>query len=150
MRKGLLLVALLSLVAALSVAQSNQIIDEVLAEEEGTFGHAAYLALLASGAVAPEATVEEVYAGLKWGRWNLSQKRVDDTVTLGEFSYLVMESLDISGGIMYGIAPGPRYAARELAYLDFFLGSGSPYRSVSGEEMLHVLGQALAYVEEGR
>lgn len=150
MRKALFALALLCVVAGFSVAQSNQIIDEVLAEDEARFGHAAYLALLASGAVPPEATVEEVYAGFDWGRWNLSQKGIDDRVTLGEFSYLVMESLDISGGIMYSISPGPRYAARELAYLDFYLGNGSPYRSVSGEEMLHVLGQALAYVEEGR
>jgi hypothetical protein len=150
MRKGLLALALLCLVAVFSVAQSNQIIDDVLAEDEATFGHAAYLALLASGDVSPEASVEEVYARLDWNRWNLSRKPIDAPVTLGEFSYLVMESLGISGGIMYSILPGPRYAARELAYLDFYLGNGSPYRSVSGEEMLHVLGQALAHVEEGR
>lgn len=148
MRRGLLLLSMLALAATVGLSQSNEVIDQVLLQDEATFGHAAYLSFLASGSVAPEATVEEVYAGLDWSRWNLSRKGIDEPVSLGEFSYLVMESLDISGGIMYGIAPGPRYAARELAYLDFFLGNGSPYRRVSGEEMLHTIGQALAYIEE--
>ncbi len=150
MRRGLLLLLFIGIATTLAVAQSNEVIDEVLSEDEATFGHAVYLSLLASGAAPPDATVEEVYAGLDWDRWNLSEKRVNDTVSLGEFSYLVMESLGISGGIMYSIVPGPRYAARELAYLEFLLGNGSPYRTVSGEEMMHILGQALAYVEEGR
>jgi hypothetical protein len=74
---------------------------------------------------------------------------MDDPVTLGEFSYLVMENLGIQGGLMYRMIPGPRYAARELEYLEFLLGSGAPNRALSGQEMLHVMGQALDFTSDG-
>jgi len=148
--KSALSICVVSLLAAgMAVAQSNEVIDEILEQEEATFGQAAYIAFLAAGAAPEDATVEEVYRDISWAEWNLDQKAIDASVTVGEFSYLVMENMGIQGGLMYRMIPGPRYAARELDYLEFFLGSGSPYRALSGQEMLHVMGQALAFTEEG-
>ena len=149
MRNLLAVLTVIVFSAGAAWSQSNDILDEILAADEGTFGQAVYLASLASGAAATDSSITEVYRSFDWGSWNVRRKAMEDPVTLGEYSYLIMENLGISGGIMYGLAPGPRYAARELAYLDFFLGSNSPYRSVPGEEMLHIMGQALAYVEAG-
>ncbi len=149
MRTGLWICVVFLLAAGLAVAQSNEVIDDILAQEEATFGQAAYIAFLAAGAAPEEATVEEVYQDISWAEWNLEQKGMDEPVTTGEFSYLLMENLGIQGGLMYRMIPGPRYAARELDYLDFFIRRASPYRSMSGQEMLHVVGQALAYTEEG-
>jgi hypothetical protein len=149
MKTALWICVVLAIAAGVAVAQSNEVIDEILDQEQATFGQAAYIAFLAAGEAPEDASVEEVYEGIAWTDWNLDQKGVDDPVTLGEFSYLVMENLGIQGGLMYRMIPGPRYAARELEYLDFFLGSGSPNRAVSGQEMLHVMGQALAFTEDG-
>jgi hypothetical protein len=148
MRSLFLVSAVLLLVAGTAVTQSNQVLDEILGQEQATFGQAAYIAFLAGGRAPEDASVQEVYNGIAWNEWNLKRKAADEPVTVGEFSYMVMENLGIQGGIMYRIAPGPRYAARELDYLDFLLGSGSPYRTLSGRELLHVMGQALAFTED--
>ncbi|MFP3960094.1 MAG: hypothetical protein ACLFUX_07980 [Spirochaetaceae bacterium] len=137
--------------AALAVAagaQSNEVIDEILDRDAATFGQAAYVVFLAAEEAPEDASVEEVHRGISWSDWNLDQKPADEPVRLGEFSYLLMESFDIPGGIMYRLIPGPRYAARELDYLDFLLRRGDPSRVVSGQEMLHAVGQALRYAEE--
>jgi hypothetical protein len=149
MRTLLLVGLVMVLVGGVAAAQSNEVIDDILEQDAATFGQAAYIVLLGAGEAPEDASVEEVYGSISWSDWNLEQKSMDEAVTLGELSYLVMESFGISGGIMYRIVPGPRYAARELDYLDFFIGSGSPYRTVSGQEMLHVMGQALDFAEEG-
>jgi hypothetical protein len=149
MKTALVTCVALLFAAGLAVAQSNEVIDEILEQEQATFGQAAYIAFLAAGEAPEDATVEEVYDGISWAEWNLEQKGMDDPVTLGEFSYLVMENLGIQGGLMYRMIPGPRYAARELEYLEFLLGSGAPNRALSGQEMLHVMGQALDFTSDG-
>jgi hypothetical protein len=149
MKTALVTCVALLFAAGLAVAQSNEVIDEILEQEQATFGQAAYIAFLAAGEAPEDATVEEVYDGISWAEWNLEQKGMDDPVTLGEFSYLVMENLGIQGGLMYRMIPGPRYAARELDYLEFLLGSGAPNRALSGQEMLHVMGQALDFTSDG-
>ena len=149
MKTGLWICVVFLLAGGLAVAQSNDVIDEILAQEQATFGQAAYIAFLAAGAAPQDATVEEVYSDISWAEWGLEQKGMEEAVTVGEFSYLLMENLGIEGGLMYRMIPGPRYAARELDYLDFFIRRASPYRGISGQEMLHVVGQALAYTEEG-
>ncbi|MFO8065429.1 MAG: hypothetical protein R6V29_12465 [Spirochaetia bacterium] len=145
-RVGILVVMLLA--GGMAVAQSNEVVDEILASDSVTFGQAAYMVFLAADEAPDDASVEEVYRDIEWSQWNLKEKSMDDPVRLGEVSYLLMENLGIRGGLMYRMIPGPRYAARELDYLEFLLGNDSPYRSVSGRELLHVIGQALEYTEE--
>jgi hypothetical protein len=149
MRTVLLTLVVLLLVGGVAVAQSNEIIDQMLEAEQATFGQAAYIAFIGAGEAPEDASIEEVYQSISWSDWKLEQMPMEEPITLGEFSYLVMENLGISGGLMYRMIPGPRYAAREFEYLDFFLGNGSPYRTVSGQEVLHIMGQALAFTQEG-
>jgi hypothetical protein len=72
-----------------------------------------------------------------------ASRGAQDPVTLGEISFLIMKTLGLPGGLMYMIFPGPRYAARELAYLGFIPGNTHPSRAISGQEVMHILGQAL-------
>ncbi len=60
-----------------------------------------------------------------------------------------MRALELKGGLFYGMIPGPRYAARELAYRRLVNGKAHPGRIVSGEEGLRLLGAALE-LEGGR
>ena len=82
-------------------------------------------------------------------QWGIEPPEGRDSLTLGEFSHLVMRAFGIPGGIMYTFVPGPRYAARELGYREFILDKPWPDRSLSGEEALSILGEALAW-KEGR
>jgi hypothetical protein len=130
------------------MAQSNVLLDELLAEERTSFGKASYLVLLSAGLIQEDATLEQSLTVLKGQDWGLEKKEVYDPVTLGEYSHLIMKALNISGGLMYGLFPGPRYASRELFYLGIAKGKRNPYRYISGEEAVRMLGRALDWKEE--
>jgi hypothetical protein len=130
-------------------AQSNDIIDALLAEEQASYGKAAYLALTASGLITEEQSPEQALEVLKEQGWKLDILGAGEPIKLGEYSFILMKAFHIQGGVMYSILPGPRYAGRELSYLGMILGSPSPYRTISGEEAIRILGNILEWQEEG-
>ena len=71
-------------------------------------------------------------------------KSADDSVTIGEFSYLLMAAAGRSGGLMYRFFPGPRYAARELAFHGVIQGNAYPNVSLSGERAIRIIERFLA------
>jgi hypothetical protein len=64
-------------------------------------------------------------------------------ITLGELACLIMKTQGMGGGILYTLFPGPRYAARELAYLRLVRGNTHPSRTVTGEEVMRILAAVL-------
>jgi len=152
MKKSCLVLSLLfiSLVVNMGLAaQSNDIIDGLLAEEQASYGKAAYLALTASGLITEEQTPEQALEVLKEQGWKLDILSAAEPIKLGEYSFILMKVFHIQGGVMYSIMPGPRYAGRELSYLGMIHGSPSPYRTISGEEAVRILGNILEWQEEG-
>ena len=172
MRKlyGMVVFALLFVPTIVS-AQSNNIIDDILVEEEMTYGSAAYLLLLAIGEldededrVTAVTRFRQIDSGLAIqggavGFQGASARsgQVGDilsyspfaTLTLGEYALLIMQIFDVSGGFMYGLAPSPRYAARELTFRHAIQGQAFPRMSISGERGMRILGRVLALQEEG-
>ncbi len=144
-----LLVAILLMGASGLFAQSNLLIDELLLEDKAGFGKAMYLAFAAASAIPEEATVLNALAYLEGTGWGVRIKGADEPVELGDFSYVIIRSFDIPGGLFYRIFPGPRYAARELKYLGFLSGSYAVGRTLSGEQVLRILGNVLAWQGEG-
>ena len=141
--------ALLLLIAsalALS-AQSNELINALLDEAEADFGKAVYLALTAGALIPEDASVEEALAELNARQWNIGEKTAEDPMNLGEYAYLLMRIFDVQGGLMYRLFPGPRYAARELAFREIVRGDPSPGRALSGEEAMRILGALMEWVE---
>lgn len=152
MKKSCLVLYLLfiSLVVNMGLAaQSNDIIDALLAEEQASYGKAAYLALTASGLITEEQSPEQALEVLKDQGWKLDILGAAEPIKLGEYSFILMKVFHIEGGVMYSIIPGPRYAGRELSYLGMIPGSPSPYRTISGEEAVRILGNILEWQEEG-
>ncbi|MCF7929533.1 MAG: hypothetical protein K9L68_12225 [Spirochaetales bacterium] len=128
-------------------AQSNDLIDELLEEKEAQFGKVVYLTMVASGQLEENAGEEDALSALEATGWNLPSKAVESPITLGEASYLYMKALDIPGGLFYSLFPGPRYAYRELLYLDLIPRRSGPGVTVSGEEAVGLLSRALAWKE---
>jgi hypothetical protein len=124
-------------------AQSNTAIDRLLAEDKATVADAAYLILTASKIVTESAAPEKVMAALSERKLLQGTRSAADPISLGEVSFLIMQTLGIRGGVLYAVFPGPRYAARELAYLRIIPGNTHPSRTVSGQEVMHILGGAL-------
>jgi hypothetical protein len=143
-KKAVALTALLIVLGAgIGYSQSNEVVDRVLQQDALQAAEAVYLVQVAAGNVEESASVQQAYEQFEWSSVNLEALQPDATLTVGQYSYLIMHSLDLSGGIMYKIFPGPRYAARELHFLGHITQGRSPYRDLSGNEALSILGSVL-------
>ncbi len=127
--------------------QTNEKIDSLLSEDEASYGKAAYMILTAAEIIGENSSDRDAVTELESKGWSFNGKSVDDPISLGEYSLMVMRCLDIPGGLMYSIFQIPRYAVRELAFLNIIIGNSSSFRSVSGEEVIVILGKALEYRE---
>ena len=150
MRKITTLLLAVALLAAAGGAwgQSNEILDVLFDEPAATLGQAAYLVLTASGRTPEDSSPKEAAASLVDQGWTIPERRADEPLTLGEYSYLLMQAFGMKGGVMYRIFPGPRYASRELVYLKMIKGDTSPYRTFSGEEAIGILGRVMEWKEQ--
>ena len=144
---------LLTAFAAGAAAQSNEVVDEILEQSVIEYGHAAYILLSATGAIDDAASVTDAHALLEDNAAELPQSPLGyesgQPINLGEFSGMAMESFGIGGGVMYALLPGPRYAARELAFRGIIQGDAYPRMDLSGERALRILGRILALEENG-
>lgn len=62
-----------------------------------------------------------------------------EPVRFGDLAYLLMESFDESGGVMYALLPGPRYATREVVFQGWSRVRRSPRETLSGREVVQFL-----------
>ena len=148
-KTSILLLAFILLGAVLHVsAQSNEVLDALLEEDTTSFGQAAYLVLTASARIPDDKSPAEAAAEMAGQGWKVPTRAAEEPLTLGEYSFLLMQAFELKGGVMYRIIPGPRYAGRELAYLRFIKGNTSPYRTFSGEEAIGILGRLMEWKEE--
>jgi hypothetical protein len=135
---SLALAAAISSAAALA-AQSNQRIDELLAQPRARLDSAAYIVLSASGRVSEDADPETALQAAADLGWVKAGAGPDSAVTASVLCYLVMRSLDLKGGLLYAIFPGPRYAYKDMVARSLIDDSGGPARTVSGDEVIRVL-----------
>ena len=68
-----------------------------------------------------------------------SDKDAGDTLNLGEYSFLLMKMYNLGGGLMYSVLPGPRYAVRELAFINVVQGNTYPGSPLTGERAVRIL-----------
>jgi hypothetical protein len=138
-----LLFLLLNLSGGAAFSQTAERLDVILDTEEVSFAQAAGVILPAAGLLAPGVPMEEAFAKARryFPRW----ADRDDPILMRELSYLVMESFGLSGGFMYALFPGPRYAYRALAWRRFLPPNPDPYRTVKGEELLYLTGRVLSH-----
>ena len=126
-----------------ALAQSNDRIDELLQQNQARLDSAAYIILAAGGIIqetdSPDTALEKaVSLGLvKAGT------APDAPVMVDEMSFMLMKSLSLKGGVMYGFFPGKRYAYRELVFRKAVNDAGGPARPVSGEEVMRTLGNLM-------
>ena len=137
----LLLVSAVLLAACVgsAAAQSNQAVDRLLDEKQATFGDAAYIILAAAQLLPDEATPDQAVQAVAEHKLLRTAPAAAAPATLGQVSFLIMETQGIRGGLFYSLFPGPRYAARELASLRLIKGITHPSRTVSGEEVMRLL-----------
>jgi hypothetical protein len=143
MKKAATLFALLCSGLLPLAAQSNQLLDQILAQPRLTYAQAAYLLLTAAKKLPEQSSPEQAAEALASSGWKVKARPADQPMPLGEYSYLLMQAFGIRGGLMYHLFPGPRYATRELASRKWITGRAWPGRALSGEEAVRLLGIAM-------
>jgi hypothetical protein len=135
----LLVFALLPVWAAF--AQSNEFVDGLLQRQAVTVGQVSYLVLVASdnlGEDADEARAFDLMGSLGWARRGAKS---GDTVSLEDYSYILMRAFGMKGGIMYSLVPSARYAYRELVSYQVIQGKSDPASRVDGGTAVRMLGR---------
>ncbi len=143
----ILTVALLVFAAAGVFAQSADIVDNLLSQENARFGEAVYMIAVGSGLASESVSIADAVKIIKDKHWTGAFKNSTDPITLGEVSFITMKALKIHGGLMYTLFPSPRYAVRELAYLGFIEGEAHPGNKMKGDQVLEILSKAIAFKE---
>ncbi len=143
-KSGAFLVLFVFLVLPLA-AQSNQLLDQLLNESEAHFGEVTYMTLVAAKLLPDTATPEDALQTLKQQGWNITILAADAPISLGDYSYMLMKAFKLSGGILYSLFPGPRYACRELGFLKIIPSDARPLRHLSGQEAVRILNNTMTY-----
>lgn len=125
-------------------AQSNEILDGILAQQQATFADTAYLVMVGGGLVQDSASPADAFALARSTGWVPKTATADSPVGLESFCYLAMKALKINGGIGWIIFGSSRYAYRELVARGIANSSGGPLRIVSGDEVVRMLGELSA------
>lgn len=126
-------------------AQSNDMLDRILAESELSYGSAAWLALRATDRIADSATGGDSVARLDALGYGIAHRAPDETISLGEYSFLLMRLFELDGGILYRLMPGPRYATRELVAARIVQGNAYSSMVLSGERSVRILARTIAF-----
>ncbi len=129
-------------------AQSNEMIDTILTEKEATFGETALLILIGAEILPEDSQITDALNYISTHNWGLKNIKAEKPINAGELSLLLMKAFKIKGGFMYTILPCPRYAYRELTYMELIDKKGGPFKKVSGEEVINSLSKVLNWKEE--
>ena len=125
-RALIVMFALAAIAVPLLTAQSNEVLDSVLAEATISYGNAAYLIGSATG-VFPDTTAPgDAGPLLEQKGLGIPGRQPTDPVNLGDFSYMLDPGVRHPWRPDYMILPSPRYATRELSYLDIISGPAKP------------------------
>lgn len=139
-RRLVLVFALLLVVTLGAAAQSNETIDQILAQDVATVGSAAYVALSAGDLVNDDSSPQKAVEVAIQAGWLDPAASVDDPAGFGQFAHLLMQVFEVKGGLMYRILPGPRYATREFTYSGWSPIRIGPADQFSGSFLLSVTG----------
>jgi outer membrane protein OmpA-like peptidoglycan-associated protein len=119
--------------------------DELLDRGEITWAQACRFVLPASGVLEEHTAAAAAFAMAHERGWLPKGAAAEDPVRLGGLSYLILQSFSFKKSFLCALFPGPRYAYRQLDYLELIPGLRDPALPVSGERLLRILGRVLSY-----
>lgn len=147
MKRFFALAALCALFVTPAFGQSIEFMDRVSSSPGIAYGDAAYLVLVATDNIAENAGTVRSLDLAKQNKWVNPSIAPEKPISLESYSYLLMRSFGIKGGLMYRLLPGPRYAFRELVALGVIQGDYDPADTVDGALAVRMLGRIFEIVE---
>ncbi len=144
MKRAIIFTALF--LSAISVfSQSNEEIDLFFSKDKADIATAAYFTLSAAGK--PQPAPADATGYLNDNKWFRQELNGDEGLSAGSASLLIMKAFGQKGGIMYAIAPGPRYALKEMKYMKLMDQKTDPSKIMSGEDFMILLSEYLSWKE---
>jgi len=120
-------------------AQSNDRLDELLAQAPARLDSTAYLVLSEGALVSEDSTPADAFQAAVTAGLLPKGSVPEGTVSVQTLSYLVLKALKFQGGLEWTFLPSPRAAYRELAYRQLINTSAGPDRTVAGDEVVRTL-----------
>lgn len=145
--KKLIIVIIISLSASFLFTQSNDILDDIIGQKKIDFDYGVYAIFVAGGLISDDTDPVVAVQKLSELNWKLKNITNSGKITLGQTSLLLMNALNINGGIMFSLLKNERYAYKELVYKGILNQDDNLNRNVSGVEFLIILGDTLEYLE---
>jgi hypothetical protein len=141
-------------------AQNASDIDAILESREVSCLKAAVFVLTAADLLpAPQSPSRAPQAADVSGSFTAAPSSPDSSLTalmpldtdhptpirLDELCFLIMKSFHMKGSFLYTLSPGPRYAYREMRYLQMIPEPSDPAMRVSGLLLMQIVEQVLHY-----
>ena len=130
-------------------AQSSEKMTELINTDKATYGQAAYLSAVFSGALDEDAGYEQAVQKLVEQKMLKEGTDPSAAITLSELSYICTKTAGMKGGLFYTLFPGPRYALRELKAKGIIPENKAPSSKVTGREMIAVFNETAPQEEQG-
>ena len=127
------------------VTTEAEVLDRLRTTPAAQYSDTALAALAAAGRIdLATQSAEEVRTLLeaRFGQVN------DSPLTTGDLAYVVVEAFYIPAGVMYMVAPSPRYALRALRFNDILPPELEAQEIVDGRTVLSVLARTQGWVEQ--
>jgi len=136
------IICFLTAPAFLAAQSTAEEIETLLNTSAVTYTQAARFVLEASETL-KTSDMEEAFSYAAERGWLPKNVSANDEARLDGISLLFMRSFGIKGGIFYSINKSPRYAYRELLYMEAIHGKVDPGMKVSGERLLFITGRVV-------
>ena len=140
---------LLFLILTLSAplfSQTAARLEVLLEKTEMTWLEVTAFVLEASEAGA-HSNAQEAFNFAAGNNWLPKNAESDGTAQLNGVALLLMQSFNLKGGMFYRMAKSPHHAYRELVFKKVIRGNTDPLMSVSGKDLLLMIGRLLAMQE---
>jgi hypothetical protein len=143
MRVQLLAILAILLVTSAAYAQYGDQLKEIAESDEITIAEALWLVGSVSSSIGPRVAISDARSELEGLSPRLPSGADGEPVTLGQYSYLIVQFFDVQGGFWYGLLPGPLTALRVLQSLGITGESGHAGHPISGSQAVAILRQYL-------
>ncbi len=131
--------------ASYAYASPAQEMDALLATSEVNYGQAARILLILTDNAPQSINEDAAFVEVKTKEWLPSKTQINDSVTMGNVSMLVMHAFDMKGGFMQRLFPGPRYSFREMSRNGLLPSPSDPSHKISGADLLNILDKVSVY-----
>ena len=125
-------------------AQSNDRLDELLAQAQARLDSTAYLLMVSGGLLSEDTEPAAAFDAAVAAGFLSKTRHPEDGVSLEDLSFLVMKALKLPGGLEWMLLPSPRAAYRELSFQKIINTSAGPRRLIAGDEAVRTVGAAAA------